>query len=513
MKAGANLIHEPVLGGAYPNNTETLYQFPNDPTYYLANPAQFAADYASGSSTSNLGGGFAQNVQRLAFYAQDSWQAAPHLTLNYGLRWSTTYGLLDGSGRSQAANPGTITLAALGIPLVTAAPHDDRKQFAPRTGFAYAPGDGKTVVRGGFGLYYDDLAQNGWATALQAVNAPAGTCIDPIANPGGAENAGCVPGDAAGGTANIIDGGYRTPYAIHVSGGVQHAFNDHWSASADFIHEQGNHGYRAYGYTGGTNLFTPLLDASDPMQATYVPDVNVFHSDNRSSYNGLLVHMQGNVGRRLNLIANYTFSKAQTWGCVLGELFDYVNGVCNPLNAFAPGDYGPSGEDVRHRGVFAGTYQAPGGVELSWLSQAESARPFTITTADNSARIAVNDVPTSLDEFRATPYIQTDLRVARPIKLGDRWAVMPFIEMFNVFNRNNPGANYVTNVGALPVPATEAAMGNVSDICANSDCSATTPITSLKQLGVPAGGLGDFFGPGTTVGIPFAAQVGARVTF
>jgi hypothetical protein len=39
------------------------------------------------------------------------------------------------------------------------------------------------------------------------------------------------------------------------------------------------------------------------------------------------------------------------------------------------------------------------------------------------------------------------------------------------------------------------------------------PITSLNQLRKPAGALGDFFGPGTTVGIPFAAQVGVRVTF
>jgi hypothetical protein len=521
MKAGVNLIHEPVLGGAYPSNTETLYQFPNDPTYYLANPAPLASDYANGSSTSNLGGGFSQNVQRLALYAQDSWQAAPHLTLNYGLRWSTTYGLLAGSGRSQAANPGVITLAALGIPLVTSAPRDYRKQLAPRVGFAYAPGDGKTVVRGGFGMYYDDLAQSGWATALQAVNAPAGTCVDPIANPGGGENAGCVPGDASGGSANIIDGGYRTPYAVHLSGGVQHAFNDRWSASVDFLHEQGNHGYRAYSYTGGTNLFTPQLAPADPDQARYVPDVNVFHADNRSSYDGLLVHVQGSVTRRLNLIANYTLSKAQTWGCVLGELFDYVNGVCDPLNAFGPGDYGPSGEDVRHRAVFAGTYQAPLGFQVSWLSQAESARPFTITTADNRGRISVNGTPTSLDAFRATPYVQTDLRVARPIKLGDRWAVMPFIEMFNVFNRNNPGANFVTNVSALPfdnlgdrlVPSDQAAAGQVTQICTNSDCTTRSPITSLKQLGVPAGGLGDFFGPGTTVGIPFAAQVGARATF
>jgi len=39
---------------------------------------------------------------------------------------------------------------------------------------------GTTVIRAGFGLYYNDLAQNGWATAFQAVNAPAGTCVDPL---------------------------------------------------------------------------------------------------------------------------------------------------------------------------------------------------------------------------------------------------------------------------------------------------------------------------------------------
>jgi hypothetical protein len=119
----------------------------------------------------------------------------------------------------------------------------------------------------------------------------------------------------------------------------------------------------------------------------------------------LPAHLQGNVIRRINLIANYTYSKAETWSCVLGKLFDYVNGVCDPLHAFGPGDYGPSGEDVRHRFVIAGVWQASAGLQVSGLSQAEGARPFTITTADNSARIAVNGVPTSLDEFRATPCV------------------------------------------------------------------------------------------------------------
>ena len=57
-----------------------------------------------------------------------------------------------------------------------------------------------------------------------------------------------------------------------------------------------------------------------------VPNVNVFRSDNRSSYNALMLHLQGNVSRRLNLVANYTFSKAQTWGCVLLSAVVIVKG-------------------------------------------------------------------------------------------------------------------------------------------------------------------------------------------
>jgi hypothetical protein len=471
VKFGVNFIHEPVLSGAFPGNAETLYLFPQDPTYYVANPSQFPIDMAAGASPKPVhDGSFSQNVQRLALYAEDSWRVTRHLTVNYGLRYQTTFGLFTASGRSQAENPSFSLLPGLGFPL--SAPHDDRKQFGPRLGIAYSPGDtGKTVARAGFGLFYNDLAQNGWATAFQAVN--------------GGPNP----------PAALIDPNYKTPYALHATGGVQHVFNANWTFSADYTHEEGNHAYRAYPY----------------------PSATVFRSDNRSSYNALLLHLQGNVSHRFSLTANYTLSKAKTWGCLLGELFDYVNGVCDPLHPFAPGDYGPSGEDVTHRFVLAGTLHLPGGFELTTITQAESARPFTITNATNSGRISVTingvQLPESLDELRGTPYIQGDLRVSRPFKIGERWEILPFAEFFNLFNRNNTGANYVTNIALLPVPAPEAQLGNISDICTNAACTAMQPITSINQLRVPGGALGDFFGPGTTVGIPLAAQLGVRVNF
>jgi len=513
-KFGIDLIHEPVLSGALSGTPETLLQYGNNPDFYAANPAQFyfdlncvnpPADVAC-SQTPASDGSFRQNVQRLGLYAQDSWRISRSLTVNYGLRWDTTFGLLTAAGRDQSQNPAYRTLKVLQIPLVNAAPHDYRKAFAPRLGIAYTPGRSeRTVVRAGIGLFYNDLAQNGWVAALQAVNAPPPLCTQP-------GDPGCVPGASLGGAGAVIASDYRTPYAIHATAGVQHAFNDHWTLSADYTRETGMRGYRAYSYTGGVNLFTPLLPQNNPAQTDLVPNIDLYKSDNRSSYDALMVRLQGTT-RRFSLIAHYTLSSAKTWGCVLGELWDYVNGVCNPLQPFAPGDYGPSGEDVRNRLVVSGIFHVPGGFEVSTLTQAEGARPFVITTADGGGRISVNGIPTSLDEFRGTPFVQVDLRVMRPTTIRENWTVMPFVEFFNLLNRNNPGANFVTNVAALPVPPGQIASGNVADLCLNSACTLTQRVTSLQQLARPAGALGDFFGPGTTVGIPFAAQIGVRVNF
>jgi hypothetical protein len=521
---GVQFIHEPVLSGALPGSAENLSVFPLDPTDYLGNPAQFTADLtcapnatpgASCTSTPASNGSFSQNVQRLGLWVQDDWHVTSRFVVNYGLRYDTTFGLFLASGRTQLDNPALLTLEALKVPLFqhNGAPHDDRDNFAPRLGLTYALGKNRnTVLRAGAAMMYNDLAQNGWVSALQAVNqAPL-----PCAAPG---DAGCLPGAAAGGMGFLIDPDYHTPYALQVTAGVEHAFSRNWTLDVDFAHEEGNHAFRRYQYDAGYDLFTPLAANNLAAQQAILPNFAVFRTDNRSRYDALMFHLQGNITDRLSLVTNYTYSGGYTWGCVLGELFDYVNGVCNPNNAFGPGDFGPSGEDVRHRLVVAGNYRTPGGFVLSTLSQFETARPFTMTTpvdvvglgdtADN--RAVVNGVTTSLDQFRGTPYMQVDLRVERPFTVGDKYNVAPFVEMFNLFNRNNPGAFYITDISALPTPVNNPA--NATALCLNAACTQTQPITSLKQLSVPAGAFGDFFGPGTTVGIPFAAQLGLRVTF
>src|SRR5205807_3924929 len=115
FKFGVNFIHEPVLGGAFPATAEQFIVYPNNPDFYAANPSQFyftpaasqctpPPDPASGISctfTPTGDGSFSQNVQRLALYAQDAWRLTRHLTLDYGLRYQTTFGLFIAPRRRQ----------------------------------------------------------------------------------------------------------------------------------------------------------------------------------------------------------------------------------------------------------------------------------------------------------------------------------------------------------------------------------------------------------------------------
>src|SRR5579863_900990 len=522
IRFGVNLIHEPVLRGALASTAEHLVQFSEDPSFYLNDPAQFTADFnctaaalpnTTCTDTPVGDGAFAQSLRRLGFYAEDSWRVTPSFTINAGLRYDTTFGLFIASGRDQSQNPAVQTLNALNIPLVNGIPHDYRKAIAPRLGLAYAPGASQhTVFRAGVGLYYNDLAQNGWVDAFTAVNQPITPCVtyDP-ANPA------CLASGANGGQGALIDPNYHTPYALQTSAAYEHDFTHgiakDWRLSLTYEHQQGVHQYRRYEFISGFSL---------PVDS---PNISLFRTDNRSSYNGLAVQLHHRFSNRFELTANYVLSHATTWGAVVGELFDYVNGVSNPLNPFGPGDHGPSGEDVRHRFVLIGTLQLPWRFEVSTLSQFESARPFTMATPSDigndgfsgNDRAVVDGVQTTLDQFRGTLFYQVDLRVSRNINLGalfkraERVQLRPFAEFFNLFNRQNPGNNYVGDISALPTSVNN--LANATAFCLNSACTQTAPITSYKQLRVPAGALGDFFGPGTTVGIPFAAQLGLKLTF
>src|SRR5215472_14516961 len=358
---GINFIHEPVLSGRIADEAERLIQFTSlNPSDFLGTGQSLAPFFtcdpeavppdptacpqdASGNPVANItdvpagGGRFAQNVRRLGLYAQDSWRIRPNLTVNYGLRYDTTFGLFDSNGGNQFQNPAVATIAAEKLPLPAGVPHDYRKAIAPRLGIAYSPGNsGKTVVRAGIGMYYNDLAQNGWVDAFRAV----------VPKP--------VPLLAAGDQGALIDPSYHSPYALQVSAGFEHALSKTWRLNINYEHQQGVHQYRRYEYTAND----PMVAPNGTLPAT-APNISLFRTDNRSRYDGVSFAINHSFSDRFELTAHYMLASASTWGAVVGELFDYVNGVSSVTNPFGPGDHGPSGEDVRHRFVVAGTLHLP----------------------------------------------------------------------------------------------------------------------------------------------------------
>ncbi|MDP9159176.1 MAG: carboxypeptidase regulatory-like domain-containing protein [Acidobacteriota bacterium] len=482
QKFGVNFIHEPVLNGQFADSAEVLAVLPKDPTFYGANPGAFAIDLAATRQDIPASNGrFSQNIQRVGFYAQDSWRLTPHFVLNYGARYDTTFGLFIANGRDQTHNPNLTPLQASGVSFARGTPHDYRGALSPRVGLAYSPGDGNTIIRAGFGMYYNDLAQNGWAQAFQSVN--------------GGENPPAV----------VIDPRYHSPYAIQASATIERTLTNSWRIAAEYQLQQGSHQYRRYEYVSGISLPAP------------VRNISLFRTDNRSSYKGTSFLLQ-KKSDRYELTAHYTLAYASTWGATVGELFDYVNGVTDARRPFGPGDHGPSGEDIRHRFVVSGVFELPFKFQISTLAQFESARPYTMSTpidingdGNVNDRVVVNGVQTSLDQFRGSPFSQIDLRVSREFRLREKLSLRPFAEFFNVLNRSNPGNNFIPDISALPNRVNDPK--NATAFCLNATCSITRPIRSISELRVPAGALGDFFGPATTVGIPLAMQAGFRLEF
>src|SRR5262249_55937576 len=118
-----------------------------------------------------IGGGdpstaFLDPAYQFAWYAQDDWKVTSRLTLNIGLRYDVDLGFLD--SKRQASNRAVRALQIIGNPYGSRLADNDKNNFSPRFGFAYdLSGKGTSVIRGGYGVYYDQSFQNVVTFAVQ----------------------------------------------------------------------------------------------------------------------------------------------------------------------------------------------------------------------------------------------------------------------------------------------------------------------------------------------------------
>ena len=342
-------------------------------------------------------------------YAQDDWRASRHLTLNLGLRWEYDS---DATGQGAAHQP---------CPSVTAQPSEpctwmanvlplhkapDTKDFGPRVGFVFDPfGRGKTVLRGGYGIYYDrvvleagskELVQNdraltvtqyaGSSCIIPGVPAPAalGNCFAPNARfaPGSPMINSAFSGPHQTGGVGIVALGPDSHHPLFQQfslGGQQQLASD-WLISADGLHVFGERELIGH-LLRSTDSTSPYVQCpgnnglcliTDPL--TGITDsVTELDSSAKSWYDGLLVSVSrrsghiGSVGYNLNL--SYTLSKTFDYSdddqLENGNADEQVNLVEG--TAGLPREKGYALTDERHRLTFYGEATLPHGFSLAPL--------------------------------------------------------------------------------------------------------------------------------------------------
>ncbi|MGD0791924.1 MAG: TonB-dependent receptor [Terriglobales bacterium] len=341
----------------------------------------------------------------LSFFAQDDLRFAPTFTVSLGLRWeyfgpiSEAHNLLSNLGSDG-------NLAMVGTDGVSGAYAKDLNNFGPRIGFAWNARP-NTVVRGGYGMYYDyvpqDLLIANFTTSAGLTQNPIGPSpIYPFQF-----NSGAFNGSAPGPVFTLSDPACAYPCDIFVT---PRNFVTPYAQNWNFNIEQELSKAFALqvGYVGskGTKLVR-LLDLNQADTTGSRPNQNYGAIDSlstvsASTYHALQTTLRARSWRGLSGFAGYTWSKSLD-DASDGIDFNFAT-VAFPQNSLnLHGEHGPSNFDTRHRFTAAFAYDVPKLAGPNWIARgwqlntivtAQSGRPVPIVSANDTSAQNGNVYPT-----------------------------------------------------------------------------------------------------------------------
>ena len=249
-------------------------------------------------------------------FAQDEWRMSQRLSLSLGLRWemnpapSVTRGFTPYA--IQGSAPNAFTLAPQGTPLWRTTWYN----FAPRFGVAYllrnAPGS-ETVVRGGFGIFYDTGQQLGSLGFFGPGFNLSG--VPPVAFPGSIVVPTIVnPPVAPFGRVYAIDPHLELPYTLQWNASIEQALGKSQALTVSYV---GSHALRLLKQS-------QISAPSNPNAKTFLLVQNGLTSD----YDSLQVQFQRRLSRGLTALASYTWSHCLDYGSQ-NYSFGFQRGSCN----------------------------------------------------------------------------------------------------------------------------------------------------------------------------------------
>ncbi|MCA1592685.1 MAG: TonB-dependent receptor, partial [Acidobacteria bacterium] len=389
FKFGADFVYEPTLGGIFAFTSAPSYSFNFDPADIANNPGQFpqgfrthqvlpgpitckilldentctAADLAGFGVVSqiDLAGGnpafdLRDGAKQFAWYVQDDWKVSPRFTLNIGVRYDVDIGFVD-AGHARE-NRVFRALQIIGSPFGQHTPKDDKNNFSPRIGFAWdLRGNARSVLRAGYGIYYDQSFLNVPLFAVQqanpeiyanftnsddnlAIDSPPPAIPRPLTNP------------RPNSRGRMLDQDFESPYSQQWNVGFAQELGSNMALEFDYVHILGLHEFTSLDINPRPGPLRNLQrgNSSPPNSqrilapqfaahaaeliaafgtATPFARITVAQSDGRSRYDAFTVSFRKRYANKYQLNAHYTLSKAQAW---FGQTGDFGNQAQNVFN-------------------------------------------------------------------------------------------------------------------------------------------------------------------------------------
>jgi len=464
FKVGAQYVNEPTLGGDFTVGTNGQFLHLTD-------------DVNSPITDITYFGGFSGNetpIKQYSGYLQDDLYPIDRLTVSVGLR----YDYWKGFDLDQRSNP---IWQELATQTTYSEPYlqdfrggkggvlsNDDNNWAPRLGFMYdLRGDGRMLLRGGYGTYYDFPYTNATilfpASAVQSVYGVVYNVNDShgIRNPDGSffqigqplpPNA--LPGADIPPPNEVASPTLATPYSDQMSLGWAYQVTSELGVDISLVSID----YHDIPFRFRAN---PVDPATGDRRFSDFANFRLWYGNGRAKYDAANFGVRWRAPK-VDLQGFYTYGKAD--GNVLAgadefRLTDrgYQPGLArdvsvNPLDPLCGACFGPLNTDARHKLTLGGTFTLPWEINLSTMFRYRSATPYTFWAAQDLNGDGFNfDLPPGVDKVnskRGHSFSQLDLRLSHDFRFGNTAGVELIAEMFNVFNEKNPAAFSVDHDGA-----------------------------------------------------------------
>jgi Carboxypeptidase regulatory-like domain len=353
----------------YPQNFQGTFTFTSLAAYAAGTPSQFTRNAGTPETTVN------QND--LGIFFGDDWRVRPNLTLNLGFRFESQTNISD---------------------------HAD---YAPRFGLAWAPGAtkqkaGKTVLRGGFGMFYDRFSLNSTLNAdrYNGINQQQYIITAPAFYPN-IPSLAVLGANPATQAIREVDSHLRAPYIIQSALTLERQLPKNTTLAVTYTNAHGLHELRT-------------ADINAPLPGTYTgPGTGIFPypghgpiflmgSSGLYNQNQLIFNVNSKINSAVSVFSSYVLNKAMSNTDGLGT---YPG---NPYNYSS--EYGPAATDVRHRFQLGGSLNTKWNIRFNPLISLQSGAPFNITSGNDPfgttlyvARPGIN-APAGTPGLVQTPY-------------------------------------------------------------------------------------------------------------